>query len=204
MTKQRLLIGMICLLALSMVGCGAPPPVLGIPTHYITYINEGLFSISYPPDWEPATSVMGGQSEEVAETLKRADPELSLRRAGLLLLVGLPTEEGWAPNVNIIVEPLPRGELTHNDMVKAQMANVEITLQDYHEIYLIKTIVDGKEATILEYEATYPGIGRLHQLVMLILVGNNSWMVTCTPQLGEFNKWSDDFNAVVRSLRILQ
>lgn len=204
MTKQWLLIGMICLLLLPVVGCGAPTSEPEIPAHYITYTNEGLFSISYPPDWEPATSIMGEQCEGVAETLKRADLELPLESASLLLLVGLPTDAGWAPNVNILVESLLGDELTHNDMVEAQTADIEITLQDYHEITRIKTTVGGKEATILEYEATYPGIGKLHQLVMLSLVGNNAWMVTCTPLPGEFNEWSDDFNAVVRSLRILQ
>jgi len=179
-------------------------PDSAIPAHYITYTNEGLFSISYPPDWEPATSIMGKQWEEVVETVKRANPELPLERASLLLMVGLPTEEGWAPNVNIIVEPLSRGELTHNGMVEAQTANVEITLQDYHELSRIKTTVSGRETTIMEYEATYPEIGRIHQLVLLMLVDNNAWMVSCTPLPGEFNEWEEDFNAVVRSLRILK
>jgi len=119
-------------------------------------------------------------------------------------MVGLPTEEGWAPNVNIIVEPLSKGELTHNDMVEVQTANVEITLQDYHEFSRTKTTIGGREATILEYEATYPEIGKLHQLVSLMLVDNNAWMVSCTPLPGEFGKWEEDFYSVVKSLRILK
>ena len=61
----ELCIASVLVLALVIVapGCAEeePPTVIEpeIPAHFTTYTDEaGLFSISYPPDWEPTLSQM--------------------------------------------------------------------------------------------------------------------------------------------------
>ena len=46
-------------LMIAVTGCAQKeaPAELEIPAHFTTYTDEaGLFSISYPPEWEPALS----------------------------------------------------------------------------------------------------------------------------------------------------
>lgn len=178
---------------------------LEIPAHYTTYTDEAsLFSISYPPDWEPALSLIEGFEEAGKAIITSIESDAPVERASGIFYAGIPTETGYLPAVNIVVESLPGIVLTHENMVEAEIEGLKQFAQDYHEFSRIKTTVGGREATIVEYEGTFPQVGKYHNLLMLILVGKTAWIVTCTPPSGEFSKWEDDFHAIVRSLRILE
>ena len=112
---------------------------------------------------------------------------------------------GYAANVNIGVESLPGVMWTHDKVVEAEIRGIKQLVQDYHAFSQVKTTVGGREVTILDWEGTYPQLGRLHSLQMVVLVGKVVWVVTCTPVSPEtFSDYEDDFHAVVRSLRILK
>lgn len=196
-------------LMVAVVGCAEekPPaaPEPEIPAHYTTYTDEaGLFSISYPPDWEPALSLIEGLEETIKEVITSIEAEAPVERFNLIFIAGLPTEMGYEPSVNIGVESLPGVIWTHDEVVEAEIRGIKDFVQDYHEFSQVKATIGGREATIVSWEGTYPQLGRVHNLQMFTLVGKTAWIVTCTPPAGEFSEWEDDFHAIVRSLRILK
>lgn len=176
-----------------------------IPPNYTTFTDEqGLFSISYPPDWEAALSTIPDAEAAVKDILTAINSDAPVENAHVIFYGGLPIETGYSPSVNIVVEPVPGLVVTHNQMVEAEVNGVKYYVQDYHEFSRIKTTVDGREATIIEWEGTYPQYGKGHTLQLLVLVGKTAWIVSCVPPSGEYDKWEKDFEAIVRSLRIVK
>jgi hypothetical protein len=199
--------------AILFAGCiGAPPPAVApaeaplepqIPAHYTTYTDEAdLFSISYPPDWEPALFFIKDLDKATEELLTSIEEDLPIERARTLFLAGLPTETGYAPNVKVLVESLPGIIWTHDQVVEAEIQGIKDVVEGSHEFSRVRTTIGGREATIVDWKGTVP-LG-LHRLQAIILVGKVAWVVTCVPPAGEFSKWESDFHAIVRSLRILK
>jgi hypothetical protein len=205
---KRILLSILVIGVLLLSACGAPSAPVSepeIPPHYTTFTDEaGLFSISYPPDWEPALSQIPDLEAGVKDIITSIESDLPVENTRTIFFAGLPVEGGYAPNVNIGVESLPGVVWTHDKVVEAAITGIKQMVQDYHEFSRVKTAVDGREATIIDCEGTYPQLGKFHALQMVILVGKTAWLVTCIPPSGEFSKWEEDFDAVVRSLRILK
>jgi len=175
-----------------------------IPADFTTYTDETeLFSLSYPSDWEPALSLIADLEEAIKAVITSIELNIPIGGASAIFLAGLPYETGYMPNVNIVVEPLP-GVVTHQEMVEADIRGNKRVIQDYHQFSRVWTTVGGREATIVELEGIWPERGKGHWLQMYILVGKTAWVITCTSTAEEFGKWQDDFNAIVRSLRILK
>ena len=201
--------GLLVALMTAVPGCAEekPPPLAepAIPAHFTTYTDEAnLFSISYPPDWELALSLIEGLEQATKEIIKSIETDVPLERSSAIFFVGVPTEEGYAPNVNIGVESLPGGGWTLDEAVEASIRGIKQVVEEYHEFSRVKTTVGGREAVIIDSEVDFPGLGRLRALQMCVLVGKVAWFVTCTPPAGEFSQWEDDFHDIVRSLRILK
>ncbi len=208
--KKRLLIGLILVMLLVPVSCGAPPPAPvsepPIPAHFTTYTDEaGFFSISYPPDWElPPVSAIELLEEAIKEVITSIESDAPVEKVNTIFFAGLPTEAGYMPSVNIVVESFPGIVWTHNNMVEVEIRGIKNFVEDYHELWRVKTTVGGREATIVECEGTYLKLGKYHWLVMLTLVDKTAWTVTCTASPEKFSDFEDDLHAIVRSLRILK
>jgi len=198
--------------AILFAGCiRVPPPAAPaeaplepqIPAHYTTYTDEAdLFSICYPPDWEPALFFIEELDKATGEVLASIEKDLPLERDRTLFLAGLPTEAGYIPNVKVLVESLPGIIWTHDQVVEADIQGIKEVVGDSHKFSRVKTTIGGREATIVDWEGIVP-LG-LHSLQVIILVDKVAWVVTCMPPAGEFSKWESDFHAIVRSLRILK
>jgi len=166
-------------------------PEPAIPIHYTTYADElGRFSISYPPEWEFDLEYLEDISVEIAQ---------------VLFMAGLPTIEGYYDaSVCIVVGPCPAIICTHDAMIEAEIAGMKADNPGYRELSRVKTTVDGRTATILvaqdavSYEPTYSYVQ------MFLLVGRTEWCVTCASLTDDYSRWEDDFDAIVRSLRILE
>lgn len=181
------------------------PAELEIPAHFTTYTDEAsLFSISYPQDWEPALSLIEDLEQVTKDLIESIESGLPLERVSAIFFAGIPTGEGYSPNVNIIVEQLPEGINTHDELIEALIEGVKIIIDDYHEFSRNKTTVSGRTATILDWEGTFPQVGKSRIVQMALMVGKTGWTITCSPPTGEFSKWEEDFDAIVRSLRILK
>ena len=187
----------------------APSSEPEIPAHYTTYTSEeDLFSISYPPDWEIYTSRFEDVEKAIAEVISDSDMNASmenaLQKASIIFLAGLPTEQGYDPNMNIVVEPVPLFYRTQDKMVEANITNMEKICPDYYMHSRTNTVVDGKEATIIESEATITSEKiKTFNINVTILSGKVCWYVTCgTTNLNAYEEYKDDFHHIIRSLRI--
>ncbi len=174
-----------------------------IPTHFSTYTSEGLFSISYPPDWVPATSIMEEVFEEVKEVMKSTDPEVQLEGVKMLFMGGIPTEEGYYPSVNIVIIPRSVGYWTLDEVVEAESQYARENSQRYREYSQVRTVVDGREAVIVDSEDYEPDWGTWRYLQLFMTQDKFLWMVTCSTESEDFKDYEDTFSNIVRSLRIL-
>jgi len=193
-----------------IVSCAPPTPTPTtmpepeIPAHFSTYISEGLFSISYPPDWVPATSIMEETLEEVTELMKSTDPGASLEDASILFLGGIPTEEGYYyPSVNILVGPRSVGYWTLDEIVEGESQYSREQSQRYREYSQVRTVVDGREAAIIDSEDYDPEMGVWRHLQLFMVKDKFVWLVTCSCEADDFRECEDTFYNIVRSLRIL-
>ena len=212
MSKKKLagiIIGCIVVVIVIVAIATRPPtpvePEPPIPAHFTTYTDSlGLFSISYPPEWEPALEYMEEIEQFARDIISSITSDISMEEAHFLFMAGLPTMEGFMPNVNIVVEPLPVTISTHHELVAASVESVKMVVSDYHELSRVETTIDNGTATIIECQATLPVLGTFHYVFMCCIVDNTIWNVTCTTPPDEYSKWEDDFDAIIRSLRILK
>jgi hypothetical protein len=182
------------------------PPISTEPEisdNYTTYTDEAkYFSISYPSDWEMALSSFADLEEKAKETISNLKSGLPIESANAIFLAGRRTATGYEPNLNIIVEPVPEGVSTYDQMVDVRVEGAKNAVQDYREFSRVKITVDGREATIIDSEGTPEGQGKLHFLQMYMLVDKTTWVITCTALSEDFTNWENDFHTIVRSLRI--
>ncbi len=209
---RKLTISLITITTLLLLSLSCAPPELEptqtseppIPTHFTTYNSEGLFSISYPPDWVPATSIMEELWEETKELMKSTDPEVSLEDTSILFLGGIPAEEGYYPGVNILVMPRSAGYWELDEIVEAECQYSMEYTQGYREYSRVRTVVDGRQAVIIDSEdCDPPEMGRWRHLQLFMTKDKFVWCVTCSAELEDFEDYEDTFNSIVRSLRIL-
>jgi hypothetical protein len=176
-----------------------------ITPHYSTFTDEaGLFSISYPPDWETALFLLPDTEAAAKDIITAIESDMPVGNVYTIFLAGIPKDNGYFPYMNMVVESIPEVEWTHDKVVEAGIAGITQLVPDYYLFSQVKTTVDGREATILDWEGTISEDSKTHVLQMMVLVGKTAWFVTCTPPLEEFSKWEEDFQAIVRSLRILK
>ncbi len=208
--KLTVVLTVIMILLLLTVSC--TPPILTptttpeppIPPHFTTYSSEGLFSISYPPDWVPAMALMEELWEATKELMKSKDPEVSLEGASFLFFGGIPIEGGYNPNVNIGVAPRSIGYWTLDEIVEADCQYSREHTQGYREYSQVRTVVDGREAVIIDSEDYDPDSGTLRYLQLYTVKDKFLWLVTCTTESEQFKDYQDTFYSIVRSIRILK
>jgi len=207
--KLILSLSIVTIVLLVTMSCASPTltptttPEPEIPAHFTTYTSEGLFSISYPPDWVPATSIMEELFEEVKELMKSTDPEVQLEDVKMLFAGGIPTEEGYYPSVNIAIVPRSVGYWTLDEVVEAETQYSREHSQRYREYSQVRTVVDGREAVILDTEDYEPDWGTWRYLQLFVTKDKFLWMVTCSIESEDFKDYEDTFSDIVRSLRIL-
>ena len=174
-----------------------------IPGNYTTYTSEGLFSISYPSDWELLNYLIEDLGAIVQDVLLNIDSGLSLIQASYIFFAGLPTDLGWEPSINVVVEPLPFPVSSLDEAVDAEIAGIQFLVDTYIEISRINVTIDSIEATILYWEGIM-GLDSVSNVQMYMLLNNVVWVVTCAPPLGEYVDWEDDFYNIINSFRYLK
>jgi hypothetical protein len=174
-----------------------------IPAHYTTYTDEiGLFSISYPPDWDSLASYLSDIKTYQDKILEANNSDLPVDKVMYLFAAGLPSD--YSTSLAIAIEPMPSTVSTVDQIVEVEVNGIKEIVQNYREFSRIKTTVDGKKAVIIDWEGTYAEVGKRHNLQMYIKIGQNAWLVGCNTSPEESNKWQDDFQSIVRSLRIFR
>lgn len=188
----------------------ASPPISTppeIPAYFTTYTdNTALFSISYPSDWATALNYIPDFEKDtkgIIDSLKTGSP---IEKSSTIFITG-GKECLSCLSVNIVVEPIPEqipeGVSALDQIFEAAIVKTKIEpLEDYTELSRVKTTIDGREAAILDCEGTPSGVAKRHYLMMVTLVGKTAWRVTCAVEAEDFAIWENDFNTIIRSLRI--
>ncbi len=195
---------LLCIVAILATAC-TPEADWVIPEDFNTFEDDsGFFSISYPSNWRANLEIISQLESYIGEYMKEIDEEIPVDQTSLLFLAGIPEGSGYHPNVNIVIEPLPGSIRTIRGVVNGQVTGLKSFAEDFHEIAREKVKVGGRDAYILEYEATFPGLGSVHALILMTMAGSNAWTVTCTclDGMDDFDQHADDFQSIVRSLRI--
>jgi hypothetical protein len=178
------------------------PPV---PANYHTYSDEtSAFSISYPPEWEEAQSMLEQLDQTSKDVLKNLNSDLPIDKVSIIFFAGLPVEGGYYPNVNIALEPLPFGVRNQDQLADAEMLGIKNSIPDFEEFSRTKTKINSIDASIIEYSCTFPNSPKAHNLVMCLYKGKICWTATCWCLPEDFDQWKGDFQSIVRSLRILK
>jgi hypothetical protein len=176
-----------------------------IPTNYQTYTDEtSAFSISYPHGWEVAQSVLEQLEQTTKDTINKINSNLPIEKASIIFFAGLPIQDGYYPNIVVVVEPLPVGVKNQDTLIESEILGIKGVISDYNELSRIKTKIDGIDASIIEYSGTFPNAPKTHYLVMGLYKGQIAWSLTCSSYPEDFDKWKGDFQSIVRSLRILK
>ena len=177
-----------------------------IPADYSTYTYEGLFSISYPQSWVPATSVMEDLFEQAKDWLEDLDPESYSEDTSILFLGGIPTLEGYYPSVTIVVMPRSLGYWALDEIVEAehQWSLTYEAIADYREISRTRTNIGGLEAIVCETEDNYPEYGEWRYMLTYVCKGSYAWLVTCASENVDFNKYKGTFENIANSFEILK
>ena len=208
---KRIFLSILVIGLLLLGACAAPASVSEppIPAHFTTYTDElGLFSISYPPEWELALSKIEGLTQDVEDYMRDIGSEGSLAGGKVVFLAGVPYETGHNPNVSVLVTPCGEGRWKLEDFVEAVVQRGYMKdAEEYYEFSRTKTVVDGREAIILDCEAKYPLVvpPELRVLTMYLRDNKLMWGVACgvmPPK--DFGDFETDFHAIVRSLRVLK
>jgi hypothetical protein len=173
-----------------------------IPSDYTTYTSEGLFSISYPSDWELLLMLVEPEAKELIAIIESGSP---VAESPNVFYAGAPLGEGYGydPFVEIWVDKSPVVNQSLDSVVEEMMLGFR-KAPDYIEFSQVKTAVDNREAVILDFQwlpdsAETP----FRYLVMTTLVGKTSWQIMSFTSLEMFNNYEDDLYAVINSFRML-
>jgi hypothetical protein len=195
---------------LGLMGCAIAPTPTVMPSpeptispDFTTYTDEqGLFSISYPQDWEPALSLIPELEGTTETLLESIESDLPLEKSSLVFFAGIPNEGGYDPTVNIVVESLDVSSL--NEAVEAEIRGIKLVSKDYKAFTQTKVAIGGKEAVLVDHEYTIPGTPRFRTMQMMILQGKVVWIISCTTFPENFPNVQETCNQIARSFRILQ
>ena len=173
-----------------------------IPSHFSTYTEEAVFSISVPAEWSVAPDVIVAEwAEARAESLTSGGDSAAVE---YLFLAGVMSSDGYYPAVSVVRYPRTLLAWTLDAVVKGESQWERENMQGYREHSQVRTLVGGKDAILVNWEEEEPGWGTWQYLELYTLDGGVVWKVTCSSEKGDFGEYAGDFNSVVRSLRILR
>jgi hypothetical protein len=190
-----------------------PVPEPPVPSDFTTYTDEAnKFSISYPTDWAHGTDLIGTiyptsstERHTIYTAARITEGQFQCPQGPQELSSEL--SSGYNPRIDVEVGPRPEGADTLDTVLKAEKRGIGNPIMlDYHEFSRIETIINGKEAAIIEYEADFArsctSLGQDHYLQMLMPYGDNVWIVTCTTWAQWYGDFEDSFYQMIESLKV--
>jgi len=180
-----------------------------IPTNFTTYTDEvNLFSISYPTNWEPAFSMIESFKQETENYMKSIDEKGSFGKSNYVFIGGVPLDSGYYnPNINLAIftEPLGNDNVKLEDVVAVIVLEYKRISEEYREFSRTKTIIDGRQAIILDFEARLTNTPLIHYLVMNMFIDKYLWTTTCgilSPL--NFYDFKNDLYTILKSFKTLK
>ncbi|MCJ7654649.1 MAG: hypothetical protein MUO97_05000 [Dehalococcoidia bacterium] len=198
---------------LLIAGCPGPSnvtpttvvePEPDIPPHFITYTSEGLFSISYPPELVDDRSIMEKVFGDVKETMQATDPEVNLG-FHYVFMGHIPTDNETNAHLFVSVEPVALGLPldVYYEYLEEECKHGAEYFMGFRVHSLAKTVVDGREAIILDVQTFDPDLGESRSLDLYIIKDSLLWEVSCDAEPKDFEDYEDTFYSILGSFRIL-
>lgn len=175
-----------------------------LPDDYVTHTHSsGLFSVSFPAGWEENPNPIGVDLQTMENLIDKVNAGDLVDQAGPVFFWGVPTETGYNPSCNLVIEPRPESLRTIQRVTEEEIAVIKSFSQAFEEIALDILISDGRESTIFEYQASINGID-VHSLVLVTIVDDTIWTNGCLVNQGfaDYSEFEIDFQNIVRSLEI--
>jgi len=177
-----------------------------IPANFTTYTDEiNFFSISYPANWEPAFSIIERLKQETSDYLKSIDKEEFSEKNNVVFLGGIPLDSGYYnPNITIAIfdKPLVDDNVKLEDLAELLVSEYKNYSEGYRKFSRTKTIIDEKQAIILDFEARLPNMPLAHFLVMYMFIDKYLWTTTCSISSPlNYYDFKDDIYAIVKSFK---
>jgi len=145
---------------------------------------------------------MADTDQNAKEVITSLQSGVPIEGSSTIFVAGRPAATEYGPSVSIVVEPIHEGTSTLDGIVEAEVLAAESVIPDYQVSSMVKTTVDGREATIIRSNGTVPEEGRWYFLSMITLVDKTIWVVVSSATLNDYVESENDLNAIVRSLRI--
>jgi len=173
-----------------------------IPSDFYTYNDStGLFSISYPADWHVASELLPYLHEKLMEYINSSGSSVNVGNA--MFSASTNSSLDYRASMNIVIGPLPSNLHDIEELTEAMMQSAKSvpSFGSFDEICRAYTVIDGREAAIIECESEIQGT-TTHGLMMITTAGNLIWQVTSVTIPDSFSEHEDDFQAIIHSLRI--
>ena len=210
----------IALAALLLAGCGGdgggtsdPPRPSDASDGLETYDLESHgFSIGVPESWEAVSAETVAESEALEE-LARRNPAVkpfvdAVRRPSSPLkfvAVDPDAEEGFATNVNVVVEPLPE-EVSVDEYRDAMLRQLAATGIPARSVEREEVELPAGRATRFAYETDYDREGpgeTVRTLQYAFVSGEEAYVVTYSTLPDQAGRYAGEFDASIRSFRVL-
>jgi len=180
-----------------------------ISANFTTYADEiNFFSISYPANWEPAFSIIERLKQETSDYLKSIDEEDFSETNNVVFLGGIPLDSGYYnPNITIAIfdKPLVDDNVKLEDVAELLVSEYKKFSEEYCEFSRTKTIINGRQAVLLDFEACLPNMPLTHYLVMNMFIDKYLWTITCSISSPlNYYDFKDDIYAIVKSFKTLK
>ena len=190
-------------------GTASPKPTptgdeFAIPADFSRYYDpSGLYSISYPPDWEVNLLVLEEGEGIARERLQDIQSDIDLEGVQLLFVAGVPLGQGYEPNMIVLVGPRDPDLTSIAAVTSSEVTGIMTVADSYREISREYTTIDGRGAAILEFEVNMSD-QKLHDLQMYTTAGATVWSVACATSrdTGSYSEYEDELHAIIRSLQI--
>lgn len=173
-------------------------PETSIPTSFLTYTVEGFFSISYPPDWSTEISLIEEAEAFMKEYAKSENLEALANETNIVFIGSANTSYIYPPSV--IVTVLPKTIWPLSSLVEADNKWFENSTDQYREYFRSKTTIGGRDAILHSFE--YNDSGLMRFLSSYIAGDKFIWYVMCTCRSIYSDIYIDEFEDIIRSLRV--
>lgn len=159
-----------------------------VPATYTTYTDpNGLFTISYPADWEIPQENRQQIAEISSQLYQFFNGTIESQFTGGLLFTARKRQPFTAIQLGFEAgksNPTPR--------------------HPSEESLIYKTTVDEHDAVLVECDGLDPETGKFGVLRMQIIVRTNAWWIDCYARPEDYKNWENDFRSIAGSLRILK
>jgi len=176
-----------------------------VPASYTSYTDStGLFTISYPANWEELPDSAGVDETEMENLIEKINSG-TLDDAGPIYYWGFPSENSFNPTCSLVVEPRGNSQRDIRQVMEESIGFMQEIWTGFQQISLEYGKKDGRDIATLEYLATISET-QVHSLVQVTIDGNVIWTNGCIVRLTsvEYRWYEIPLNQIVRSLEIHQ